>query len=86
MRRDLANGQRVTLDDGRTYPVTVIVVHQRSLNELDSNANRRLVDSLLNYETVKYFNNEEHEARRYEPSTSFVRALFGVSAGERSLP
>src|SRR4030088_2878812 len=39
---------------------------RRSANELDSRANTRAVDSLLNYETVKYFNNEEFEARRYD--------------------
>lgn len=36
-------------------------IHQRALNELDSRANSRLVDSLLNYETVKYFSNEALE-------------------------
>src|SRR6185436_14729119 len=35
-------------------------------NELDSKANTRAIDSLLNYETVKYFGNEEFEARRYD--------------------
>ena len=39
---------------------------RRRANELDSKANTRAVDSLLNYETVKYFNNEEFEARRYD--------------------
>ncbi len=39
---------------------------RRRANELDSNANTRAIDSLLNYETVKYFNNEEFEARRYD--------------------
>ncbi|MBE0612664.1 MAG: ABC transporter ATP-binding protein/permease [Burkholderiales bacterium] len=39
---------------------------RRQLNELDSTANTRAVDSLINYETVKYFNNEEYEARRYD--------------------
>ena len=34
--------------------------------EADTHANERAVDSLLNYETVKYFGNEEHEARRYD--------------------
>lgn len=41
---------------------------RRQMNELDSKANTRAVDSLLNYETVKYFNNEEFEARRYDES------------------
>jgi len=39
---------------------------RRRANEIDSNANTRAVDSLLNYETVKYFGNEEFEARRYD--------------------
>jgi ATP-binding cassette subfamily B protein len=39
---------------------------RRQANDLDSRANTRAVDSLLNYETVKYFNNEEYEARRYD--------------------
>jgi ABC-type transport system involved in Fe-S cluster assembly fused permease/ATPase subunit len=39
---------------------------RRQANELDSKANTRAVDSLLNYETVKYFGNEEYEARRYD--------------------
>jgi len=39
---------------------------QRRANEMDSRANTRAIDSLLNYETVKYFNNEDFEARRYD--------------------
>ena len=39
---------------------------RRRANDLDSKANTRAIDSLLNYETVKYFNNEEWEARRYD--------------------
>jgi len=39
---------------------------RRQANELDSKANTLAIDSLLNYETVKYFNNEEYEARRYD--------------------
>ena len=39
---------------------------RRAMNDTDSAANTRAVDSLLNYETVKYFNNEEYEARRYD--------------------
>lgn len=39
---------------------------RREVNEIDSAANSRAIDSLLNYETVKYFNNEEYEARRYD--------------------
>ncbi|MBK8064430.1 MAG: ABC transporter ATP-binding protein/permease [Betaproteobacteria bacterium] len=39
---------------------------RKRANELDSKANTRAIDSLLNYETVKYFGNEEFEARRYD--------------------
>jgi ATP-binding cassette subfamily B protein len=39
---------------------------RRSMNELDSKANTRAIDSLLNYETVKYFSNESFETRRYD--------------------
>jgi ATP-binding cassette subfamily B protein len=38
--------------------------HRRAMNETDAAANARAVDSLLNYETVKYFNNEQYEADR----------------------
>ena len=41
---------------------------RRQMNELDSRANSRAVDSLINYETVKYFGNEAFEARRYDES------------------
>jgi ATP-binding cassette, subfamily B, heavy metal transporter len=39
---------------------------RREVNELDAKASSRAVDSLLNFETVKYFNNEDFEARRYD--------------------
>ncbi len=38
----------------------------REMNEADSSTNSRAIDSLLNYETVKYFGNEDYEARRYD--------------------
>ncbi|WP_293933261.1 ABC transporter ATP-binding protein/permease [Iodobacter sp.] len=41
---------------------------RRTMNDMDSKANTRAVDSLLNYETVKYFNNERWEADRYDAS------------------
>ena len=40
--------------------------HRRTMNEMDSKANTKAIDSLLNYETVKYFGNEEFEAGRYD--------------------
>ena len=57
-----------------TYIVFTVAVtewrtnYRKSMNELDSKANIRAVDSLLNYETVKYFNNEKFEAGRYDES------------------
>ncbi|HUZ64233.1 MAG TPA: ABC transporter ATP-binding protein/permease [Acetobacteraceae bacterium] len=39
---------------------------RRTMNERDTEAQTKAVDSLLNYETVKYFGNEEHEARRFD--------------------
>jgi ATP-binding cassette subfamily B protein len=41
---------------------------RREMNELDTQANSRAIDSLLNYETVKYFANEGFEAQRYDES------------------
>jgi ABC-type transport system involved in Fe-S cluster assembly fused permease/ATPase subunit len=52
-----------------TFTITVTewrIDIRRRANELDSKANTRAIDSLLNYETVKYFGNEEFEARRYD--------------------
>jgi ATP-binding cassette subfamily B protein len=50
-----------------TFSVTNWRTHlRREANELDSAANSRAIDSLLNYETVKYFNNEAYEASRYD--------------------
>jgi ABC-type transport system involved in Fe-S cluster assembly fused permease/ATPase subunit len=51
----------ITITDWRTG-------FRRQMNELDSKANTRAIDSLLNYETVKYFGNEAWEARRYDES------------------
>src|SRR6266567_8979605 len=67
----------VTITDWRTG-------FRRQMNELDSRANTRAIDSLLNYETVKYFNNEEFEARRYDESlqrweTAAVRSQTSLS-------
>lgn len=39
---------------------------RREMNDKDTEANTKAIDSLLNYETVKYFGNEEHEAARYD--------------------
>jgi ATP-binding cassette subfamily B protein len=46
---------------------------RRTMNELDSKAHTRAIDALLNYETVKYFNNEAFETRRYEQGLESFR-------------
>jgi ATP-binding cassette subfamily B protein len=58
---------------------------RRTMNESDQSANTKAVDSLLNFETVKYFNNEEHEARRYDEAlkvyeTAAVRSRVSLAA------
>jgi len=63
-----------------SYIVFTIVVTEwrthfrRKMNELDSRANQKAIDSLLNFETVKYFGNEEYEARRYDENLLNYRA------------
>ena len=50
-----------------TFAVTRRRIHiRRALNDSDTDANTKAVDSLLNYETVKYFNAELHEERRFD--------------------
>ena len=57
----------VTIYVGFTVTVTEWrMKFRRRMNEMDSKANTRAIDSLLNYETVKYFGNEEHEAKRFD--------------------
>jgi ABC-type transport system involved in Fe-S cluster assembly fused permease/ATPase subunit len=46
---------------------------RKQMNELDSTAHSRAIDSLLNYETVKYFNNEAFEAKRYDENLERYR-------------
>ena len=54
---------------GLTVSITEWRTHlRRTMNEMDSQANTKAIDSLLNYETVKYFGNEEYEAERYDSS------------------
>jgi ATP-binding cassette, subfamily B, heavy metal transporter len=56
---------------GFTFLVTEWRMHFRfEMNALDSSANGKAMDSLMNYETVKYFNNEAHEIRRYKEDMS----------------
>jgi ATP-binding cassette, subfamily B, heavy metal transporter len=49
---------------------------RRNMNTADNDANTKAIDSLLNFETVKYFGNEEHEASRFDASM----ALYEVAA------
>jgi ATP-binding cassette, subfamily B, heavy metal transporter len=57
---------------------------RREMNDLDSKANTRAIDSLLNYETVKYFGNEAFESKRYDESlqrwmTASIRSQSSLS-------
>lgn len=66
---------------------------RREANLLDSAAHTKAVDSLLNYETVKYFNNEDFEARRYDESLEGLRrarlksqsTLSMLNAGQQAI-
>ncbi|MDT8333467.1 ABC transporter ATP-binding protein/permease [Roseomonas gilardii] len=49
---------------------------RRAMNEMDQDANTKAVDSLLNYETVKYFGNERHEERRYDASLARYEGAY----------
>ena len=70
----------ITLTAILFYIVTTIgitewrTVHRRQMNEMDSKANTKAIDSLLNYETVKYFGNEEYEAGRYDKNLQSFEA------------
>jgi ABC-type transport system involved in Fe-S cluster assembly fused permease/ATPase subunit len=57
--------------------------HRRAMNDMDSKANTKAIDSLLNYETVKYFGNEGWEARRYDEN--LARYEKAVVKSETSL-
>jgi len=65
---------------------------RRQMNETDQEANTKAVDSLLNFETVKYFGNEAHEARRYDAAMeryerAYVRSemsLNGLNFGQQA--
>ena len=62
----------VTLITVGAYITWTVVVtewrlkYRRQMNRMDGEANTKAIDSLLNYETVKYFNNEKHEASRFD--------------------
>ena len=58
---------------------------RRRMNELDSKAHSRAIDALLNYETVKYFNNETFEAQRYDEGLDAYRQASIQSQASLSL-
>ena len=71
-----------------TYTVTITewrTQFRKKMNELDGAAHTRAIDSLLNYETVKYFNNEEFEAKRYDENLEKFRAASVKSQTTLSL-
>jgi ATP-binding cassette subfamily B protein len=71
-----------------TFTITVTewrTQFRKQMNELDSTAHSRAIDSLLNYETVKYFNNEDFEARRYDENLEKLRKASLKSQSTLSL-
>ena len=58
---------------------------RRQANQFDSAAHSKAIDSLLNYETVKYFNNEDFEARRYDDNLEKLRRASLKSQSTLSL-
>jgi ATP-binding cassette, subfamily B, heavy metal transporter len=69
------------------------MVFRREMNDMDSKANTRAIDSLINYETVKYFGNEKFEAQRFDEhmekwETSAVQnqtSLAALNAGQSAI-
>ena len=71
-----------------TYTITVTEWRTQfriKMNDMDGQAHTRAIDSLLNYETVKYFNNEEFEAKRYDENLEKFRAASVKSQTTLSL-
>lgn len=58
---------------------------RRQMNDRDTEANTKAIDSLLNFETVKYFGNEDHEARRFDRSMEGYEAAAVKTATSLSL-
>jgi ABC-type transport system involved in Fe-S cluster assembly fused permease/ATPase subunit len=59
--------------------------YRKEMNDLDSRAHSRAIDALLNYETVKYFNNEDFEAQRYDHNLEKYRLVALKSQRSLSL-
>ena len=58
------------------------------MNDTDNDASSKALDSLLNFETVKYFGNEAHEAARYDASLARYEraAVRGAGVAEHAEP
>jgi ATP-binding cassette, subfamily B, heavy metal transporter len=60
--------------------------YRRTMNDTDNDASTKSLDSLINYETVKYFGNEEHEAQRYDHALArYERAAIRVQVSLNAL-
>ena len=59
--------------------------YRRQMNETDQEANTRAIDSLLNYETVKYFGNEQYEAERFDRSLARYETAAVISKSSLAL-
>jgi ATP-binding cassette subfamily B protein len=55
---------------------------RRAMNDQDNDASTKALDSLLNYETVKYFGNEPHEVARYDAALAHERAAVRAGVAE----
>ena len=81
----------VTLSSIAAYIAYTMIVTEwrlkwrRAMNETDQRANTRAIDSLLNYETVKYFGNEEYEAGRYDRALERYERASVISKTSLSL-
>lgn len=79
----------ITLSALVVYILFTIIVTEwrthlrRTMNEMDSRANQKAIDSLLNFETVKYFGNEAFEARRYDEN--LIRYQAAAIKSQQSL-
>ena len=71
---------------GYTFTVTEWrIKYRRQMNETDQEASTRAIDSLLNYETVKYFGNEQYEANRFDQALARYERASVASKSSLSL-
>ena len=72
-----------------TYTLVVTnwrMKYRRAMNEMDGEANSKAIDSLLNYETVKYFGAEDHEAQRFDVAKRRYERAAVLTRTSLSLP